>query len=439
MSSPIFVQTAGDIIRGALRDARILPVEQPVQPIDLQTGLTALNVVLKHLQAQGAHLWAETRGIVPLVTGQRKYDMGPDGDEVAEADTFVDTTLTVAAVVTDTTLTIASSTGMEGAPEILTTDVTTSIQDWTAINSATLSISSGLVITNGAALAGGAEFTLTATAGVTYRVRFGYTQGTSVSAVFTVLNGAIVADTTTLTATGTGELTITAVTSSITFRAENTSAVITEDSTVSSLNYLDESAGDRIGIELDDGTRQWTDILDVLSTTSVELKTGLTDAADVDNSVFSYEEQIDRPLRLLNAQFGETLTASEIPVDQWSREEYFAQSDKDSSGTVVQFYYSPKLSLGELFLWQVAANVNQVFRFDYVRPLNVATEQIDTLDIPSEWFMPLKWAVAAEIGPGYGLTVDRQSIIEAKARATMEEALSHDVERDSMMIQPDFN
>jgi len=439
MSSPTLTFSAGDAVRGALRDARIIPSEQPIQNVDLQTGLNALNVVIKHWQAQGIHLWSETEAIVPLIKGQRKYQLGPGGDEVAEADTFVNTTLTANQVATDTTLTLASTTGMAGATNILTTDVTTSTQDWTAINSAVLSISSGLLINNGSTVAGGAERTLTTTPGVTYRVRFGYTKGSSISAVFTVLNGGVTAETTTLTATGTGELTITAVNDSITFRVENTGTLVGEDSTLTSLNYIDETGGDRIGIELDDGTRQWTDILNVVSTTSVTLKDGLTGVAATAKSVYSFSAQIDRPLRVLNAQFGETLTASEIPVEQWSRQEYFNQPDKDSSGTVVQLYYSPQLTLGNLLIWQVAANVNQVLRFTYIRPIEIPDDQLDSLDLPSEWFLPIKWAIAAEIGPGYGLPDNRQLVIESKAATTLQEALSHDVERDSMSIQPDFN
>lgn len=439
MTTAVFSFTANDAVTQALRKARIIPAEQPIQNVDLQTGLTALNVVIKHWQAQGIHLWTETEGIIPLVTGQRKYQLGPDGDEVAEADTFVDTTLTVAAIATDTVLTVADTTGMEGAPDILESDVTTSTQDWTAINSAILTVSSGINIENGAAVAGGAEFTLDVTAGETYRVSFGYTLGSSAGALFTVLNGGIEADSVTLTATGTGELVITAVTTEITFRAENTGAVLGEDSTVSSLNYFIQDSGDRIGVELDDGTRQWTDIISVDSSTQVTINEALTGDAAIGNTVLSYETQVDRPVRVLDARFGESLTASEIPVNQWSREEYFDQPDKDSRGTIVNWYYSPQLSLGNLLVWQVAANVNQVLRFTYVRPLDIPTDQADSVDIPSEWFMPILWAIAAEIGPEYGLPDNRQATIEGKAAATLQQVLAHDVERDSMSIQPDFN
>ena len=68
------------------------------------------------------------------------------------------------------------------------------------------------------------------------------------------------------------------------------------------------------------------------------------------NTVYTYSESIARPMRLLQCRFAQTITASEIPVRQWSRDDYFDQPDKDSAGTVVNWYYSPVLKVGELFV-----------------------------------------------------------------------------------------
>ena len=72
MTSEVFTQTTGQLITNALRDARIIAAEQAVQAIDLANGLTAINIIMKHWQAQGIHLWSEFEAIVPLITGQRK-------------------------------------------------------------------------------------------------------------------------------------------------------------------------------------------------------------------------------------------------------------------------------------------------------------------------------------------------------------------------------
>lgn len=449
MSEEIFTQTAGQLITNALRDARIIAAEQAVQAIDLANGLIAINMIIKHWQAQGLHLWSETEAILPLVTAQRKYLLGPSGDDVGVASTFFTTTLLSAIVATDTVIPVTTTTGlnedgqsltMAGAPDELATSPVSTTQDWTTINSGTIAVvADELELTNGAAVAGGAELSLTTSIGTTYQVDISYTQGTSADANFTVEDTTGVLATVNLTATGTTTLTFTARDLSTTFRFENGSAVITETSTLASLNYRDKSAGDRIGIELDDGSRFWDNIVTVDSTTQVTINNGVPSAGAAANSVYTYATAIARPLRLLQARFGETFTASEIPVLQWSRDEYYDQPDKDSSGTVVNWYYSPALSQGELLVWQVASSINQVLRFTYLDPINVPTNTADSLEFPSEWYMPLKWAIAAELGPGYGLNDQRQGVLEAKAISTLDDVLGFDVERDSMALQPDFD
>ena len=438
----VFTKTAGKIIEEALRDARIIAAEQPIQDIDNERGLDALNNITKHWQTQDINLWLEDLGVLPLNVGQARYLLGPNGAECANSDNFYNTTLGADQVITDTLITVASSTNMVAAPDILTTDPTDSTQDWTAINSATLAVSSGLLITNVGATQGGADYTLAVTVGQTYRVRFDYTKGTSAGCDFSVLNGSTVADTVSLAATTTdNELTITAVNATITFRAQSTSAVAGETSTVLNLQYVDDVTGSRIGFEMDDGTRYWDYVLNVDSATSIDLTTGLDGPATSGDSIFFYTTKIDRPMRLLRngCTYASTITASEIPVNRWARSQYFEQPDKTSTGTINQFTYRPRLTDGELFVWQVAGNVNNVFRFNYVRPAKVYDDTTDLLDFPSEFFMALKWTLAAELGPQYGLPDNRQMVLEAKAAASLEDSLEHDTEMDAMLIQPDFN
>jgi hypothetical protein len=438
----VFAKTAGKLIEEALRDARLIAVEQPVQDIDNKRGLDSLNNVAKYWQNQDINLWLEDQGVLPLVAGQARYLLGPNGAECANADNFFNTTLGADQVATDTAITVASTTNMVAAPDILLTDPTVSTQDWTAINSATLSTSSGLVITNVSSTAGGADYSLAVTPGKTYRVRFGFTLGTSSSVAFSVLNGTTVADTVTLTASAPStELAITAVNDLIIFRAQNVSTTTGHDSTVSSLNYVDDKTGSKIGFELTDGTRYWDYVLNVNSATTIDITTGLLSGATSGLTVFFYTTKLDRPMRLLRhgCTYSDSISGSEIPVNRWSRSQYLEQADKNSTGTISQFTYRPRLNDGELFVWQVAGSVKNVFRFNYVRPARVYSETTDILDFPSEFYMALKWNVAADIAPSYGLNESRQMVLESKAQTMLEEALGHDTEYDEMILQPDFN
>ena len=80
-TSSILAKTAGKIIEQALRDARIVAVEQPIQDIDNQRGLDALNNVAKYWQTQDINLWLEDQGVLPLIVGQARYLLGPNGTQ----------------------------------------------------------------------------------------------------------------------------------------------------------------------------------------------------------------------------------------------------------------------------------------------------------------------------------------------------------------------
>lgn len=433
-----YSRTAGQLIEEALRDAKIIPAEQPVQDVDYENGLDALNNISKNLQNEGIHLWLLERAVLPLNEGQKVYELGPEGDPCGYEEDFYSTTLDAAQVTNDTTLTVVSTEGMVAAPGILESSPVVSTQGWTSVNSGVLSVSSGLVITNSGANDGGADYELDATVGQTYRVRFGYTKGTSAGCEFSVLNSTTVEDTITLNADGTGELTITAALDTITFRAQNTSTTNGETSTVSSLQYVDDVTGSRIGVELTDGTTFWTYVLDVDSSTQVEITTGLTGAAADGNFVYSFVNQIDRPLQLFNATYSSAIGQSEIPSNRWSRQEYTQQPDKTSQGTVVNWYYNPTLVAGKLAVWQVASSNSNVMRFDVRKPMAVYDEISDELDFPDEYYMYFKWAISADLGPSYGVKDNRQMILEQKAQKYLELALGNDNELDSMFIAPAY-
>jgi len=214
------------------------------------------------------------------------------------------------------------------------------------------------------------------------------------------------------------------------------------DTTIS----LDSTAGmaedDTIGIRLDDGTRQWTTIRSISLTVPGDLilQDALTGAAAIDNSVFTYTALIPRPIRLLQLRRDKIGASSEeIEADQWSREEYFAQPDKQSQGTINNWYYSPQLTNGRIYIWQTANDADQVARFTYESPLD-ATEDLDEdTNFPSEWFRTLKYNLAVDIAPEFSVKQERILFLKAIADELLENSLGFDNEPDSMSLQPDFN
>lgn len=197
------------------------------------------------------------------------------------------------------------------------------------------------------------------------------------------------------------------------------------------------AASDKIGIELDDGTRQWTTISSI-SGLNVTFATALTDGSASGNTVFTFTNLIDRPLRISSARrktFGED---NEIATNEWSRQEYFDQPNKTSQGTLVNWYYSPLLTNGRFYAWQTASSVNDYARITFERPIEDIDDSTETLDIPVEWLDTVIYNLAARLTDDYKVPVQREDKIIAKAGLLLDQSLGFDEETGSMNVQPDY-
>lgn len=437
----VLAATASDIVTAALRLIGEVDANQPVTAPQMQDGLESLNYLVKSWQAQGLHLWTKTEGILFLDVGKTDYLLGPTGDECTNADDFVRSEMSVAGVSTDRTLTLDSTTGMTGATDILSSDPSESIQDWTVVAGTIAIVTTSLVVSNAAAAAGESEFTVTGlTVGRTYRAITGFTKGTSVSVTYSMKDGTTTLGTETLTATGTSKFDFVAAQTSHTFEILNGDTAGTNTTTTTSIEVFDSTTGDFIGILLDSGTRQWTKIVEVLSSTQVFNAVGLDSGSAIDKSVFTFTALLPRPLRILQLRRGTAdSTDDDIESDKWSREEYFAQPSKEDQGDLVNWYYSPQLTDGRIYVWQTTNDADKVARFTYERPIDISVETTDNADFPSEWFRTLKYNLATDIAPEYTIPQDRLDRLSLKAEQLLDDSLGFDTENDSMSMQPDFN
>lgn len=429
-----------DLVKKSLRLINELDASQEPEATDTIDTLQALNFMIKGWQSQGLHLWTKTEGILFLDSGKTDYKLGPNGDEAGNLDDTVFTTISTAAVVTDRNLIVTDTTGMNAATDQFSSDPATSTQDWT-VNAGTIAVPvSSLVLTNGTSVACDIERTLSdLTVGTTYQIFINYTLGTSSSTIFSAKEGVTVLGTVTLSATGTGFFEFTATQTSHILSVVNGTTTTGQTSTVNSLQLNDETTGSFIGIELDGGTRQWSKVVNVNSSTTVFIADALTGAAAINNNVSSFPDLLDRPIDILDLRRATTTTTnSEIQAIKWSRQQYFAQPDKTSQGTINNWYYSPQLTDGRLYIWQTANNVNQVAKFTYERPLEINEDTADSPDFPAEWFLTLAYNLAFQIGPEYRLPDNRLANIKAIADEMLEDALGHDQEDSSLNIMPDF-
>lgn len=455
MPSPILTTTAFDIVQGALRLIGQVDADQPVPATQMSDGLKDLNFMIKEWQAQDLHLWTKKEGILFLDVGKADYKLGPSGDEAGCLDDFISTTFTtditsfdfqsgvsfdfqsgVSFDFNNDTVFVASTVGKEGADDILPSDPSESTAGWTVIAGTIGFSGTSLQVSNAAGVAGEVERTIVnLVVGRVYRVIVDYTAGLSLAATYSMKDGSTTLGSVSMGGTGTGKFDFTATQTSLTFEILNGDIFGTNDTLTDRIVILDTTTGDFIGFKLDDGTRQWSKIIEVLSATSLTI-TDVLGTTTLNNSVVCFPELIDRPLSILQARRKTIGQQDEIEGIPWSRQQYFAQPDKTSQGQMNNWYYSPQLVDGRFYIWQTASDVDQTVRFTFIRPIQVTTDSADNPDFPAEWFNVLKWNLASQIGYDYTTPTERLDRITLKAEKLLSESLGFDTEKSSLRIQP---
>lgn len=211
--------------------------------------------------------------------------------------------------------------------------------------------------------------------------------------------------------------------------------------TVQLTSFAGMSAGDNIGIVLDDRSIQWTTIVGAPGATST-IAAALTGNASSGAVVFTYTAKINRPQRIdADGAYWRSPDGSDTPVAMFSRDEYSQLANKTTGpGKVVQAYYNPQLGAGILSVWPVPDSVSDVLRFWYERPFEDFDVSTDTPDFPIEWGRALYLGLAAElcINPRFKVPLPTQAAIISSFGTAYQEALSYDRENVSVFFQPDY-
>ncbi len=212
--------------------------------------------------------------------------------------------------------------------------------------------------------------------------------------------------------------------------AASGAATITVDSITGMTN------GDFAGIELDDGTIQWTTINGVPAALTITLTDVLTDSSTENNHVYTYTTKLARPLEIVEARVRRN-DNSEIALIPISRDEYMELTDKATTGTVVQFYYDPQLDAGRLYVWPVATDLKEYIKITARIPMDDFDASTDNAEMPVEMLRALKWLLAADIALEYNTDLEKVHIIRAEARRIKEQIMLSDKEYTSVYFTLD--
>ena len=194
------------------------------------------------------------------------------------------------------------------------------------------------------------------------------------------------------------------------------------------------TTGDYLGIELDDGTVQWTTVDGVPSGSTIVAAAVLTDDAAVDNHLYTYTTKAQRPLVILEARRISGIGIS-TPLLQVSRNEYMSLSDKSNYGIINQFYYDPQLINGALYVWPTCSDVQDTLELTIRKPIMDFDVSADDGEFPAEWTMAVVSNLAVLIGMENGIPLNAQLGRLAESSKFM--ARTFDDERTSVFFQPE--
>lgn len=201
------------------------------------------------------------------------------------------------------------------------------------------------------------------------------------------------------------------------------------DGTIDVNSITGISDGDYVGIELDDGTMQWTTVNGAPSGDTVTLTASLTGTAAIGNTVYAYTTQLIRPLRILDARRNGT---NDVPIDVVSREEYYALPTKSSTGEVNQVYYDPQLTTGTLHIWPTGNNADDRIQLTCAMPIEDFDSSNINPDLPQECLETIKFNLASRLGLEYGIDLNRQMYLDARAEKMFMDMTEFDNETTSV-------
>jgi hypothetical protein len=196
-----------------------------------------------------------------------------------------------------------------------------------------------------------------------------------------------------------------------------------------------------IGVQLDDGTIQWTTVNGAPSGSTVTLTATLTDSAADGNLVLVYQSLLVRPLKILSARRYNFASAIDTPLTEMDRIEYQEMPNKTSTGSVNGFYYDRRggsNALAILYLWPTPANAEDAIKMTVARPIEDFSAAGNDADLPQEWIRAIEWGLADEIADEYDVPEPKRTRIERRAAQYLAEANWHERELISFSLVPDM-
>jgi hypothetical protein len=201
------------------------------------------------------------------------------------------------------------------------------------------------------------------------------------------------------------------------------------------------SSSYNIGVQLDDGTLQWTTVNGAPAGAVVTLTAALTDSASSGNLVVCYQNKLVRPLKVLSARRYNFASDLDTPLQIMDRIEYAEMPNKGSESTVNSIYYDRRggaNTSGLLYLWPTPSTVDEAIKMTVARPIEIFSAAANDPDLPEEWIRTLEWNLADELADEYDVPEPKRSRIEKRAATFLAEVTWWERELTEVQFVPDM-
>lgn len=204
------------------------------------------------------------------------------------------------------------------------------------------------------------------------------------------------------------------------------------------------AVGDNLGLELEDGSIQWTTIATVDSSTTVTPSDSWTDDIDDNDIVYWYTTKATAPLWLVNAwrrtrsDSSDGSQGTDTDIGIISRQEYITYGSKSATGTPIALQFDPQLSAPLLNVYPIATDVGEKLYFKAAFPWEDMDTDDDDIGASQAWYLPILLGLSRRIASKYGCSKVRRDQINEDFQEALQDAYRSDREKGvSVFIQPD--
>jgi len=209
-------------------------------------------------------------------------------------------------------------------------------------------------------------------------------------------------------------------------------------STTTAIDVVGTTANsDVIGIELDDGTIDWTTISSGGATTTLVIASGLSSAASSGNRVYFYTALPARPERIVDAWWIDAVSQARRPIQIKSESVIRSLGNLTSEGEIVEINYQPYLTNGQLTIWPRFQDGATYLELKCQYPFDDMDAASDTLAFPQHWYNAVIYQLAVDLCSEYSVPLQERYVLKEEAKGWKDLAEEGSTEGTSVTVSPE--